>query len=172
MFFLDSTDRRQLSVLYAKQYWLGGFAVDVHFGIERDARKSVLVFDCQAADVELPAAHILAGQVALDGSYALAGELHATQEREISLGSFQESNGVNVGVYEILIFFVEFIDIGHEVADEYLAGQSCINHTRQLYRHIPDDEVMHGWIEAFRLVKFVAAAYVKAGAQARYGFGI
>ena len=72
-------DDGKLPILDAQQNWLRGFPVDVHFGVKGHARQPVLVLDRQATNIELPAAHIFACQVALYGGHTLAGEVHAAQ---------------------------------------------------------------------------------------------
>ncbi len=99
MWLLSSrTGYRQLLVLNAEQDRLSHLAVDVHLGIERDARQAVFVPDRQASDIELSAAKALAGQVALDGRYFLALQLHAAQELQVPLGALQERHGIDIGI--------------------------------------------------------------------------
>ena len=85
------------------------------------------------------------------------------RSRKVTASTFGSTCRVPVSVWDSML--------GHEVTDEDLARERGIDHACEFNRHVANDEVVRRGVQAFRLVKFVTAADMETGAQARYGLG-
>ena len=117
----------QFPVFDSQQDGLCRVPVNIDLGVVGGPRQTVFVADTQPPNTEIAVVEPLAGQVTLDGRYALARQFETAQHGEVALGALKETDRVQVDLRSSVIADL-VTEIGHEIADQDLP-RVCLLYT-------------------------------------------